>query len=162
LTTDQTTVTFDSSSPDATKALGRRLGERLAGGVVIGLVGPLGAGKTQFVKGVALGNALSDERVVTSPTFTLIHEYSGRLTLCHLDAYRLKNAAELLALGFDDLQREDTAVVVEWADRVIDAMPDESMWIEISSTGDSERSLAVRAHGDAAIASLVGWKANVR
>jgi len=162
LSSDAATVVFESTSPDATKALGHRLGESLVGGLVIGLVGPLGAGKTHLVKGVAVGNALQDERAVTSPTFTLIHEYPGRLTLCHLDAYRLKNAAELLALGFDELQREDSAVIVEWADRVPGAMPDEMMWIGIAATGDTDRTMTVRAHGEAAIACLKAWRTAVR
>ena len=162
MSTEEARAVFESTSPDATKALGHGLGESLVGGIVIGLVGPLGAGKTQLVKGVAVGNALKDERAVTSPTFTLIHEYPGKLTLCHLDAYRLASAAELLALGFDELQRVDSAVIVEWADRVPGAMPDEMMWIDIASTGDTDRSLTVRAFGETAIACLKAWQAAVR
>ena len=99
---------------------------------------------------------------MTSPTFTLIHEYAGRLTLCHLDAYRLKNAGELLALGFDELQRDDSAVIVEWADRVHGAMSEEMMWIDFASTGDAARTLAVSAYGGAAITCLRAWDAAVR
>ena len=109
-----------------------------------------------------LCQALKDERAVTSPTFTLIHEYPGKLTLCHLDAYRLENAGELLALGFYELQREDSAVIVEWADRVPGAMPDEMMWIDIASTGDTDRALTVRAFGETAVACLKAWQAAVR
>lgn len=162
MSSSEATAVFESTSPDVTKALGQQLGENLLGGLVIGLVGPLGAGKTQLVKGVAVGNALQDDRAVTSPTFTLIHEYVGRLTLCHLDAYRLKDASELLALGFDELVREDAAVVVEWADRVAGAMPDNVLWIDIVTTGDSDRTLTVRAHGETAIACLHAWRSAVR
>ena len=82
-------ATWHTTSPDETQALGQALGRVMAGGITIGLAGPLGAGKTQLVKGIAVGNALKDARQVTSPTFTLVHEYPGRLTLYHLDAYRL-------------------------------------------------------------------------
>ena len=88
-----------SASVDETLAVGELLGRLLTGGLVIGLVGPLGAGKTQLVKGMAIGNGLDDAREVTSPTFTLVHEYPGKLPLFHLDAYRLSKPEELVALG---------------------------------------------------------------
>lgn len=138
---------LETDSADATFALGRSLGRCIFGGTVIGLVGPLGAGKTHFVKGIAFGNAGDLPCEVTSPTFTLVHEYSGRLTLFHLDAYRLKRSAELFALGFDELIREDTAVVVEWADRVRDAIPFDTLWIEIVPLGESSRRFIFRTGG---------------
>ena len=115
----------------ATIALGEALGQSLVGGLTIGLVGPLGAGKTQLVKGIASGNSDGDPRRVTSPTFGLVHEYSGRLDLYHVDVYRLRNSAELLALGFDELAAPSAAVVVEWADRVRAVMPDEAETAEL-------------------------------
>ncbi len=135
------------ASPEATFAFGEALGHSLTGGITIGLVGPLGAGKTLLVKGIATGNAVDDVGQVTSPTFTLVNEYSGGLYLYHLDAYRLSSPAELLSLGFDELVRPDAAVVVEWADRVREVMPEETLWIEFSVTGDSSRTLALLAAG---------------
>ncbi len=123
------------------------MGRALAGGLVIGLVGPLGAGKTQLVKGMAAGNAIDDVRRVTSPTFVLLNEYAGRLTLYHLDAYRLPDGSALLSLGFDELVRDDSVVVVEWADRAVAVMPGDALWIEIAPTGSTERELALRAEG---------------
>jgi len=141
---------------EATIALGEAIGCSLVGGLTIGLVGPLGAGKTQLVKGIAKGNAVDDARRVTSPTFTLIHEYAGRLSLFHVDVYRLRNSAELLALGFDELADPGAVVVVEWADRVRGAMPDEALWITLTITGDTHRRISLLAAGDAATRCLAG------
>lgn len=135
-----------STSVDETRAVGELLGRLLSGGLVIGLVGPLGAGKTQLVKGMAIGNGLDDAREVTSPTFTLVHEYPGKLPLFHLDAYRLSKPEELVGLGFDEMA-EAGAVVVEWANRVALAMPDDILWVELTITGDSSRNIAFRAAG---------------
>jgi len=100
-----------TESPQQTLELGERLGRSLVGGLVIALVGDLGAGKTQFVKGVASGNGATDPKQVTSPTFTLIneYEYEGERTLFHIDAYRLKGSVELFALGFDEMIADDAA-----------------------------------------------------
>lgn len=131
-------------------ALGERIGSRLPGNLVIGLVGPLGAGKTQLVKGLASGNALDDVRIVTSPTFTLVHEYPGRLKLIHIDVYRLNSAAELAALGFDEMVQPDSCIVVEWADRVIDLLPPDRLWIELFPTGDTARRISLAGQGTCA------------
>ena len=141
------THSWQTTSVSETHALGRVIGERLIGGITIGLVGPLGAGKTQLVKGIAAGNGFDDPDQVTSPTYTLVHQYGGNLALFHLDAYRLTKPSELEALGFDEMVRSDTAVVVEWADRVEPIMPDDSLWIVMKPTGDTERLIEARANG---------------
>ena len=138
---------LDTDSAEATFAFGRLLGRNLIGGLTIGLVGPLGAGKTQLVKGIAFGNAGDQPCEVTSPTFTLVQEYSGSLLLFHLDAYRLIRPEELAGLGFDEMIREDTCVVVEWADRVRALMPSDSLWIEITPLGESRRRFIGQAGG---------------
>ena len=140
-------ATWSTTSAESTLALGEALGRCLNAELTIGLVGPLGAGKTHLVKGIAAGNAPRRVSSVTSPTFTLIHEYDGRLTLYHVDAYRLRDAAELLALGFDELKRADSVVVVEWADRVRSAMPEDSLWIALALTGPTDRDLTFQAGG---------------
>lgn len=139
-----------TTSPRATFALGEALGRSLVGGVVIGLTGPLGAGKTYLVKGIAGGNAGGASVEVTSPTFTLVNEYTGTLALYHLDSYRLPNAQALLDLGFDEMIRPDTAVVVEWADRVRSVMPSDCLWIELAPKGETDRRMSFAAYGDAA------------
>ncbi len=148
----------ETASADATFALGERLGRSFAGGLTIGLVGPLGAGKTHLVKGIAAGNAtdwkvgstVDDVRNVTSPTFTLVHEYAGRLILYHVDAYRLRGSHDLVALGFEELSRADTVVVVEWADRVRGAVGEDALWIELQVTDDTRRAITFHATGAAA------------
>lgn len=140
--------TYETASVEETIALGEGLGRALIGGITIGLVGPLGAGKTQLVKGIAAGNAVDDVRRVTSPTFTLVNEYPGTLVLYHLDAYRLKGPRELLALGFDEFVTAESAVVIEWADRVRPVMPEDTLWVEFALTGDTNRRLTFRAAGD--------------
>ena len=150
---------LETRSSDETCAVGRRLGKRLVGGVAVGLVGHLGAGKTVLVKGMAEGNAGGAGVEVTSPTFTLVHEHPGRLVLYHLDAYRLTQTEELLALGFDELFSEEALVVVEWADRVRPALPEDTLWIELRATGDESRLLSFEAHGAGARRCLEAFRA---
>lgn len=141
-------IRWSLASPEETAALGRAIGVSLVGGVVIGLIGDLGAGKTQLVTGIAAGNATGERAVrVTSPTFSLVHEYPGRLTLYHLDAYRLRSPAELVGLGFDELCGAGGAVVVEWADRVADVLPDDLMLLRFSVTGGTSRLVSADAVG---------------
>lgn len=141
-------ILIRSHSPEETLSLGQAIGEILVGGLVIGLCGPLGAGKTQLVKGIALGNAIADVRQVTSPTFTLLQEYAGQLTLFHLDAYRLPNPRALSALGFDELIRPDSVVIVEWADKALNVLPSERIMIQISASAENERDFAFSPAGE--------------
>jgi len=111
-----------SHSPAETFAHGRALAASLRPGDVLALDGDLGAGKTQFVKGIAAG--LGCEGDVTSPTFTLVHEYAGgRLPLFHFDFYRLKNADEALRIGLDDYLGEGGVIVIEWAGKFPELLP---------------------------------------
>ena len=107
-----------SNSVSQTIDLGRSLGQILKGGEIIAMIGTLGTGKTHFIKGIAQGLQVNDPDAVTSPTFTLINEYEGRLPLYHIDAYRLDNAWQLESLGFDEICTSPAVIVVEWADRV--------------------------------------------
>ena len=149
--------TWRTSSPEQTRALGMVLGRSLVGRLTMALIGPLGAGKTQLVKGIADGNGTDDPRKVTSPTFTLIHEYPGRLKLLHIDAYRLRGPVELLALGFDELIDPNSAIVIEWADRVAEALPADLMRIEITPTGSTQRRLSVSAEGPIAAQAFLAF-----
>ncbi len=145
-----------TESPEETQQLGQLLGEVLTGNLVVGLCGPLGAGKTEFVKGVAAGNANGDGAAlgVTSPTFTLINEYPGTLTLYHLDAYRLESPDALRSLGFDELATQDSAVLVEWADRVVEVLPTQHLSIAIAPSGSLSREFSFSAFGPTAIKCL--------
>lgn len=120
-------------------ALGERIGHALRGGDAVALVGQLGAGKTYLVKGMARGLGVENDRIVNSPTFVLVNEYAGRVAIHHLDAYRLGSADELLDLGFEEFCAESAIAIVEWADRVPDAMPDDALWIHIEPTSENER-----------------------
>ena len=147
-----TMIDLSSDSVEQTLSIGRGIGELLGPGDVIGLVGQLGAGKTQLVKGIAVGLGLSDDRLVNSPTFVLVNEYAGRLAVHHVDAYRLKDARELEAIGFEETCRGGGVVLVEWADKVAAALPAGALWIDIAVTGEKSRRLTITTDsGDLAV-----------
>ena len=144
----------ETQSVDGTLALGERIGRALLPGTVIALVGTLGSGKTHLVKGIARGNAAPAGVEVTSPTFVLINEYPGRLRLYHIDVYRLRSPAELAALGFDEMTDAGGAVLVEWADRVSELLPDDHLHIEIEITGPASRRFTLDGSGSEAAGVL--------
>jgi tRNA threonylcarbamoyladenosine biosynthesis protein TsaE len=112
-------ATFISHSPAETEALGEKFGRAAQSGIVFALSGDLGAGKTQFVKGIARGLGISAR--VHSPTFTLVNEYGGgRLKLFHLDLYRLETPAQILSAGIEEFLSPDGVAVIEWAERIYD------------------------------------------
>ena len=130
-----------SHSPDETIQLGKKIGTCLKGGEVIAIIGPLGSGKTHLVKGIAAGLGATDSRRVTSPTFVLVNEYTGpkmRLDTYHVDAYRL----EFEMLGFDDLCRPDSVVLIEWADKVKSALQNiDTIEVELSHIDQNKRQI---------------------
>lgn len=128
---------------DETIALGRRLGTLLRAGDVVALVGRLGAGKTHLAKGLSLGLGVGDSREVNSPTFVLVNEYDGRMPVHHIDAYRLASSDELAAIGFEEMLTQGGVVLIEWADRVVGAMPAHTLWIEIDTPSETARSVAL-------------------
>ena len=141
-----------SRSPGETERLAARLGRLLAGGEALALVGPLGAGKTLFAKGVGRGLGIAG-RDVTSPTFLLIHELSGRLPLRHIDAYRIAGSEELVELGALEVLSGsaiagDPVVLVEWADRVADLLPADRIEVTLAhGAGGTTREVTIRATG---------------
>ncbi len=125
-----------SHSPAETFAHGRTLAASLKPGDVLALDGDLGAGKTHFVKGIAAGLGCNAD--VTSPTFTLVHEYTGgRLPLFHFDFYRLETEDEALRLGLDDYLAEHGVVVIEWAGKFPALFPAGTRWFHLA-TGDGD------------------------
>ena len=125
-------------TPEETIAFGHALAGTLNSGDVIALCGELGAGKTHLVKGLVAG--LGAECAVTSPTFTLIHEYfGGRLPLFHADWYRVEEEQDLMKIGIDDYLAEDGVVVVEWADKFPKALPPKTRWIKFRFLEDGTR-----------------------
>lgn len=135
-----------TNSPGETLELGGRLANCLMGETVVGLVGPLGAGKTLLVRGVAQANA-GGSCEVSSPTFTLIQEYPGRLTLYHLDMYRLSKSTDPILLGVDEMIRPDSAVLVEWGDRISGRLPEDVLWVHIEPVSQEDRLFRFVAKG---------------
>lgn len=136
------------SSEDAMRQLGEDLAAHLSAGQVLALSGGLGAGKTRLTQGLACGLGIPVDEV-TSPTFTLIQEYSGRLPVRHCDAYRLRHPDEFADLGLDELFARDGVAIVEWADRVADELPRDRLDIRIEVTGERERRVVLTARGKA-------------
>lgn len=120
------------------EALGREIAGGLAPGGVLALVGGLGAGKTRLTQGLAAG--LGFGGAVTSPTFSLVHEYrGGRLPLFHFDFYRLESAESLLAIGWDEFLDQGGVVVAEWADRFPELLPAEARWLRLEVVPEGRR-----------------------
>jgi tRNA threonylcarbamoyladenosine biosynthesis protein TsaE len=145
-------ATFISNSPAETEVIGRQFATTLTAGSVLALTGELGSGKTRFVKGVVegLGSAAS----VTSPTFTIVHEYpDGRLPVYHFDFFRLQDGKSIASLGLDDYFFGDGASVIEWADRLPDLVPGSARWISFEITSENQRTITTDPIRDASITS---------
>ncbi len=129
-----------ASTPEAMQELGRNSASELREGIVIALVGGLGAGKTHWTKGLVAGLGSSAE--VTSPTFGLVHEYAGgRLPVFHFDFYRIETPDELLAIGWDEYLDAGGVVVAEWADKFPDLLPTDTRWLVFSINRDGGRTV---------------------
>ena len=139
---------YKTQSEEETIALGRELARELPRKCVVLLIGNLGAGKTALAKGILAGLGAADPDEVTSPTFTLIHEY-GDGAAYHIDLYRLDTAAEVRKLGIDELFDRDAIVLIEWGERFPELMPKARLEIKILAESDDQRSLEVRDVGGA-------------
>jgi tRNA threonylcarbamoyladenosine biosynthesis protein TsaE len=140
--------TIELPTPDATERLGRHLGGLLFPGAVVGLSGPLGAGKTFLTRAVALGLGVGEQCRVTSPTFVLIQEYAGRVPIYHFDLYRLKNAGDFFELGGNDYLESDGVCLIEWADKFPEALPAQHLELRLEPTGESSRRIQLIGLGD--------------
>jgi tRNA threonylcarbamoyladenosine biosynthesis protein TsaE len=134
---------FTTRAAAETRALAASLAAFARPGDLIGLIGELGAGKTQFAKGFGAGLGVTD--TIISPSFVLMAEYRGRLPLFHLDLYRLAGAAEAVAGGLLDERQADGVVLIEWAERLAEVMPEARLEVLIEGTGDEPRHILVRA-----------------
>jgi tRNA threonylcarbamoyladenosine biosynthesis protein TsaE len=135
---------FHTASEEETIALGERIARELPRKAVVLLMGNLGAGKTTLAKGIAQGLGAVAAEDVSSPTFTLIHEYGERVY--HIDLYRLDSAAEVATLGLDEIFDRDAVVLVEWGERFPGLMPLERMEIRLEADGEDGRRISILAH----------------
>ncbi len=139
---------WQSLSPAQTIERGRFIGRTLRPGTVVALLGELGSGKTTFVKGLALGLGVQDEREVRSPTFVIFHIYKGRVPLYHFDLYRLDGTADLDGIGMDEYLADPNAVsVIEWADRAPDVSEQADIKIELLRSGEKTRIIRMDRRG---------------
>ncbi len=142
-----------SHAPAETEALAQRLAASLAPGDLLALRGDLGAGKTRFVRGLALGLGL-DAAQVSSPTYVLVHEYAdampGKQTLAHLDCYRLKGPEDLDSIDWDALLISGAIIAVEWPERIEARLPERRIEVFIDHAGDSQRLISISRVGEPA------------
>ena len=131
----------ETHSVSETEALGERLAKCLRAGAVVALYGDLGAGKTALVRGMARGLDISES--VSSPTFTLVNEYPGDPALFHFDMYRLKDSSELYGIGWEDYLDRNGICVVEWSERVADAIPSDAVTLRFERLGENDRRIEI-------------------
>lgn len=133
-----------TDSPAETEALGEKLAKKLCGGEVLALFGTMGMGKTAFTRGLARGLGIEDG--VSSPTFALVHEYHGRLTVYHFDMFRVTNWDDLYSTGFFDYLETGGVLVIEWSENIEGALPQEAVRIEIQP-GETENQRIFQIEG---------------
>jgi tRNA threonylcarbamoyladenosine biosynthesis protein TsaE len=136
-------ATFISNNPAETEAIGQRFAKDVNAGSILALKGELGSGKTQLVKGLVAG--LGSGAAVTSPTFTILHEYSsGRFPVYHFDFFRLEDRQSVARLGLDDYFFGDGVSVIEWADRFPEFIPGQARWILFEIKSENTRAITLK------------------
>ncbi|MBE6795187.1 MAG: tRNA (adenosine(37)-N6)-threonylcarbamoyltransferase complex ATPase subunit type 1 TsaE [Ruminococcaceae bacterium] len=135
-----------SSSPAETEAFGERLGATLKGGEVVAYFGGLGMGKTRFTAGLAKGMGLDAD--VSSPTFAIVHEYRGKIPLCHFDMYRISTFDDLCTTGFFDYIDNGSVLAVEWSENIENALPEEKLIVIEFECGKSDDERVLRMSGE--------------
>ena len=146
MTDKNTEYTIATSSLEETRRLGERLGRLLKEGDIICLHGELGAGKTTFTQGIAKGMGVA-KAFITSPTFVIANEYKGRLTLYHIDLYRLNNIAEIEDIGLSEYLKGEGVTVIEWAEKAEGLLSEERLSVYLENLGGDKRRLAFKAKG---------------
>jgi len=137
-----------STSVTETFEFGRKIGNGLHAGDLVALTGDLGAGKTCCIQGIAAGLGIHNRKEVTSPTYTLIHEYQGRVPLYHFDVYRLAQEDDLYDLGYEEYFYGDGVTLIEWADRITSFLPDEHLAVDLHIQPDQTRCIYLHAYGE--------------
>ncbi len=137
-----------STSAEETFEFGRQLGTMLQSGDLVGFTGDLGAGKTVCIQGIAVGLEVHDRKAVTSPTYTLIHEYQGRIPIYHFDVYRLAQEDDLHDLGYEEYFYGNGVTLIEWADRIRSFLPDEHLAVHLLIQSNQTRCIHLYAYGE--------------
>ena len=137
---------FRSESVAMTEEYGRNLARELKGGTVLALFGGMGMGKTALVRGIAAGLGLSAE--VSSPTFALVHDYGGNPPLVHFDMYRVTGWEDLYSTGFFDYLDAGAILVVEWSENIENALPENTVFVEIKALEDEKREITIYRKGE--------------
>lgn len=132
-----------SKNPEETFLIGKIVGENLDGGDVVALIGELGTGKTCFTQGVARGIGIPESYKITSPTFTIMNEYMGALILYHFDLYRLHGREDMDDIGYDEYFFGKGVSVIEWADKIKNILPDESLFISFTYIDEDVRDIII-------------------
>jgi tRNA threonylcarbamoyladenosine biosynthesis protein TsaE len=145
----------------STEDFGRQLASRLFRGSVVALIGELGAGKTLLVRSIASALGVTDDRLVTSPTFVLVQEYMGRWPVFHFDAYRLRSPAEFFELGIEEYYDAGGVCLIEWADRVQPCLPGEYLRVTLEVLDQTSRRVTLQGLG-ARYAELAATLASAR
>ena len=139
-------ATFISNGPAETEAIARQIAEDLVAGSVLALKGQLGSGKTLFTQGLVAG--LKCDAAVTSPTFTIVHEYQGGpFPVYHFDFFRLENRESAVRLGLEDYFFSDGVSVIEWADRFPELIPEQARWVSFEVKSERQRIITLFPHG---------------
>lgn len=147
MSSSRKSVTLVTTSESQTAATGKALANVLTVGDLVVLSGPLGAGKTCFIKGLALGLGIAEDDI-KSPSFTLVNEYYGRLPLFHFDLYRMKESSELYQIGWDDYLLRDGIMVVEWGEKAAEFLPERRIEINMEIVSENERELKIIFRGE--------------
>lgn len=134
-------MTFVTHSAEETIQLGKKIGSMLQPGAIIAMEGNLAVGKTTITKGIA--ESLGIEEAITSPTFTLISEYEGKMPLYHMDVYRLDSCEDFINLGVEDLMYGNGVSIIEWSERVREELPKSTITLRLEIRGDGGRDITL-------------------
>ena len=144
---DHIALNTTTHSVDETRQLGQKIGSLIKQPVIIALIGDLGSGKTAFVQGLAQGLEVPADYYITSPTFTLVNEYPGRLPLFHVDLYRLETVEDLEDIGLDELLYDRAVLAVEWADKMVESLAGDYLTLQFEIIDDDCRKINLIAYG---------------
>lgn len=140
---DNSHLTVISENPEETFFIGKTIGENLTVNDIVALVGDLGTGKTSLTQGIARGIGVPEENRITSPSFTLINEYQGRLNLYHFDLYRLTGTRDIEDMGYEEYLFGEGVSVIEWADKIKDILPEQTMFISFKYLDENKREIVI-------------------